>query len=179
MNERKNAVEIRVPEISIEDDLADIDEAAEIIDAIKIESHNDLRQAVAMTATVKETAKELDEKRQSWTKPLNDVVSSINETFSPAQTALANAERKLKALINKYLLERYEKHDTLLDQVKDADDETRKVLLARVEDCIPPKVTGLSVRESKTGKVVDHDTLVQWLVTNNRWECVSVIIRSS
>jgi hypothetical protein len=118
---------------SVEDDLADIDEAAGLINAMQIKSQADLEMAVSMTATIKESYAEIDGKRESWVKPLKGVIDSINETFKPALMALEVAEEKLKTKINVAVLEADSKRTEILKQVEAADESARPVLLVKAD----------------------------------------------
>lgn len=162
-------IQITAPQISIEDDLADIDEAASLINQMEIASNEDLRQAVEMTATIKESFKELEEKRKTWTKPLNDVIKDINATFSPATTALAAAEIKLKDMISAWIEKLSNARELLLESVEMAKEDERPDILAKAEECIVPKVPGLTVKEVLSGEVENRDEIYDWIDSKGRF----------
>jgi hypothetical protein len=159
---------------SVEDDLADIDEAAGIINAMQIKSQADLETAVQFTASIKESYADIDGKRESWVKPLKGVIDSINETFKPALMALEVAEEKLKTKINVAVLEADTKRTEILKQVEAADETARPVLLVKADEYVRDKVSGLSFRKAWKGKIVDKKKIIDWCIKTGQFQFLSI-----
>lgn len=159
---------------SIAEDIDDINEATAFIDDLTVENRADLEVAVQMTATLKESLTEVDAKRMNWTAPLNKVVDDINATFSPAITALKNAEKKLKSKIDYCIKKNQQQRDAILEQVASASDSERNDLLARADQFVIDKIPGLSIRETTTWKVTEERAIIEYAIENGMLQLLSV-----
>jgi hypothetical protein len=159
---------------SVESDLADIDEAAELVNVMEVRTQQDLVMAVQMTATVKESYKEIDDKRETWVKPLKAVISDINATFSPALAALEAAESILKKKIENCIEENEKKRIELLTMIFDTPEDKRGDVLAVAEACTMDKVPGLSIRRPWKGEVVDRLVIIQWAIKTGQLQFLEV-----
>lgn len=169
----------RIPQItevgkSIESDLEDIQEASGFIDEMSVETKDDLSMAVQMTAIIKESQKKIDEKRQTWTGPLNKVIDDINETFATPLKTLKDAEQKLKTKINECVKANEDTRNKLLSQVETAQDGDIPDLLAKADTHIIDKVPGLSIRESISGKVEDESAIIKYAIDSGMLQLLSV-----
>lgn len=159
---------------SIAEDIDDINAATAFIDDLTVENRPDLEVAVQMTATLKESLAEVDAKRMNWTAPLNKVVDDINATFSPAITALKNAEKKLKSKIDACIKKNQQQRDAILEQVASASDSERNDLLARADQFVIDKIPGLSIRETTTWKVTEERAIIEYAIENGMLQLLSV-----
>ena len=159
---------------SVEGDLADIDEAAELVNVMEVRTQQDLVMAVQMTATVKESYKEIDDKRETWVKPLKAVINDINATFSPALIALDTAEAILKNKIDACIEANDDKRKEFLEMIEEAPEEKRGDILALAEACVIEKVPGLSIRRPWKGEVTDRLKLIQWAITTGQLQFLEV-----
>jgi len=159
---------------SVENELAGIGEASELIDAMQVETQADLKIAVEMTATIKESWEEINAKRETWTKPLRAVIADINETFAPALDALDEAEKKLKNKIDECVESNEEKRIELLKEVEATPENKRGVLLALADGYAIDKIPGLSIRRSFKGEIVDHSKLVAWIIKTGQYQFLEI-----
>lgn len=74
----------------------------DVVEAKVIRSQPDLDEAVAMLKGLKEVQKQVKEKKESVTKPLNEALKAARSLFEPMETALAAAEAKLKGRMLTY-----------------------------------------------------------------------------
>lgn len=165
-------------EKSLANDLADIDQAAELINSLKIENPKDLTVAVQMTATVKTSYKELDEKRETWTKPLKAVIADINETFKPALLALETAESILKKKIVEFVNHSDEERLRILDSIKDAPDAERSTLLVKADSLVLDKVPGLSIRTSEEISISDKTAAIRHLIAKGMHQFLEIDMKA-
>lgn len=165
-------------EKSLANDLADIDQAAELINSLKIENPKDLTVAVQMTATVKVSYKELDEKRETWTKPLKGVIADINETFKPALMALETAESILKKKIVEFVNHADEERLRILDSIKDTPDAERSTLLVKADSLVLDKVPGLSIRTSEEISISDKTAAIRHLIAKGMHQFLDIDMKT-
>jgi len=159
---------------SIETDLSDIDEAANIIDSMEVVTPADLNMAVQMTATIKESYAEIDGKRDGWVRPLKSVIDDINETFNPALNALDSAERKLKEKIETCTRANDSARMEYLSRVESAPEEARGALLILAEQHAVDKIPGLSIRKSYKGQIVDKSKIVAWAIKTGQYRVLDI-----
>lgn len=148
----------------------DAENALGLIEQLSIASPEDLDTAVTWTAEVKKKFTEIDEKRKSWVDPLRAVIDDINATFKPALDALKTAEKTIKNSISGYVNESSEKRDALLAEAGSKSNGSQTALLEKADELIPPKIKGLSIREKWTGEIFDMDTLLDWIIENDRYD---------
>ncbi len=142
---------------------------------VAIESNDAMKNGVGVLAEIKTKYKEVDAKRRSFIDPLGEVIDKINAEFSPALDALAGAEKVLKKKVAGFVESRHAERDALIAEVQNQDAQADRVaLIERAEAKIPPKVSGLSVRELWGGKVIDKEALVRWAIENDRIDLLKV-----
>lgn len=141
---------------------------------LAIQSHHGMKLAVQSIAEIKEKAEEVDAKRRSFVDPLRKVIDDINGFFKPAVESLKDAEKILKDKVAAYVADQHTARDEMLAEAQNYSNGDRVDLIDRATKLVPPKMKGLSIRESWTGKVTDASSLVRWAVENNRLELLKV-----
>lgn len=153
-------------------------ESANLIKRLDIQSHAALQLALGWTAEVKEKIDELEAKRCSFVDPLRESMAAINGFFKPAIESLKDAESALKNKIAGYSTACVQKRDKLLASVEAAPESERAAIIQASEATEPPKLAGLSIRETWSGSIVDVNALIDWAVSNNRRELLNVDVGS-
>jgi len=147
---------------------ADAAKVAVLVQETPVTSSSGVQRAVEWIAAIKSQHDEVDAKRKSFTEPLRKVVEEINDFFRPALDALKQAEKEMKKKISAYTVESLEKRDELLAQVEQTKaPEAREELIVKADKLAPPKVAGMSIRETWKGEVVDPEAVVKWAIEKN------------
>ena len=131
----------------------------EVVRDFKITDDVSYKAAGELLIEVKGAAKELDEVRTSFVKPLNDIVREVNAFFKPAQDFFKQAEAVAKAAIGAYVLaQRAEQQRLLLAastaaaqvtvaQVVAGRPDPAVTLMQAAQDAAAPQMDGVSIRE--------------------------------
>lgn len=118
---------------------------------------------VKMIAQIKIQMSKVEELKDRWTKPLNEVIQDITATFKPALDNLAAAEKTLKAKAVKYADTSAQRRIELMNQAGQEamvdDSGPATALLEEAEALEVPKIPGVSLRESWTGRVINASIL--------------------
>lgn len=130
----------------------------------QIENNEQLEPTVQMIAEIKAQGRALEEQKESWTKPLREVIESIQEAFSPALTALREAEYILKSKVVTHIESQLEKRDALIETIAKLPEEQRSTALAKAEALQPPKVPGLQIRETTKFEITNREALLKWVI---------------
>lgn len=69
----------------------------EVAQSLKIKSKEDLRKAITLLSRIKQAIRVLKEKREEFTKPAKDIISSARALFKPLEDQCEEAERIVKA----------------------------------------------------------------------------------
>lgn len=148
-------------------------EEAQTIQALTLEgapiiSKTGMENGVVAIAEIRTKHDEVDSKRKSFVDPLKQVIKDIDDFFKPALEALKTAENDLKTKVEVYVTSSLERRDNVLRDVSAAKTtEAKETLLAQADDLVPPKVKGLSIRETWTGEVTDEKKLIKWAIKNS------------
>jgi len=151
--------------------------AAQVVDFVErreIASNKQLEAALKHTAEIKSHFKEVDGKRRSFIDPLHAVVDNINEFFKPALDGLDKAEKILKKKIAGFVEESATKRDEVLASVANLPENQRPQAIEKAEELMPPKLAGLSFRETWTGEVENAAALMDWAIKNERTEFLKI-----
>lgn len=117
--------------------------ASKILDAanaITIASDADLAAATDQLSVIKKLGKELKERKEAITKPLNEALASARDLFRKPETVLSDAERIFKRKMLDYQTEQDRKAD-----------EERARLAARVERGTMKPTTAMSKMSDISG----------------------------
>jgi len=133
----------------------------------QIENNEQLEPAVHMIAEIKAQGRALEEQKESWTKPLREVIVSIQEAFAPALAALREAEYILKSKVVAHIESQLEKRDAMIETIAELPEEQRSAALAKAEALQPPRVPGLQIRETIRFEVTHRTALLKWIIDNN------------
>lgn len=156
---------------AVNPDKEEASQALQFIKQMDILTHSGLTNAIGIVADIKKKADYVDEKRKSFVDPLRKVVDDINAFFKEPLSDLAEAEKALKSKISGYCTKKMEEHDEILDTMEpEQDTATKRAILDRADRCVPPKISGMSLREAWGGKVDNPEALIQWAIENNRLE---------
>lgn len=149
--------------LTARDETVEASEALAFVDTVTIDSAESFEAAVLMTAEIKAQRAKIDGARQSFVKPLNDVVKAINDFFRPAITAYDRAEALLKQRALAYQAEADRQREALLreaeERMQDGDVSAAETTIAVAATAVVPKVAGASTRIDWTGEVVDADAI--------------------
>jgi predicted HAD superfamily phosphohydrolase len=154
--------------VSANSDTETVCELAGMVEATQIENQKDLESAVKLIAVLMDARDEYTEKCEGWTKPLNEVVDSIKETFFPAIDTLKEVEKMLKKKIDSAFKEFEEESNRLLEQVESVGPEQRAIILKRCEEIVLDKVSGLSMRANKKNVLENEFKTVEWAIKEGR-----------
>jgi len=158
--------------------IAEVDEVTELVNAMSINNQTDLESAVQVAAVLMDANDELEDKRKEWTAPLNAVVSSINEAFSPVLEKISSATKAIKQKINKAVKDADDEGNQLLEQVANATPEQRELILKRVEEISFEKTKGLSFRHNTSPKITDETKLIDWAIEKGMHQLLSVNMKA-
>jgi len=139
-------------------------EVFKMAQAWAVTSHASLSSTVSAIAEIKKQADQVNEKRKSFVDPLKKVVDDINAFFKPALDCLIDAEYSLKGLVSGYLDNCEAARKVLLSEVEDAPEAERGEKIVQAGTLIPPKIAGLSVRETMACEVIDEIAAIQWVI---------------
>lgn len=105
----------------------------------------------------------IEEKRKSFTTPLNAVLRQLNDEFRPAREALEAVERQLKAAIGAYrvaeLATQRAAYELAARAMQANEPRVLTEALAVAEQAGPAELAGTSVREVWTAEVIAPDLL--------------------
>lgn len=147
----------------------DASKVSALIAGKEIRDDDGLREAVAWTAEIKSKWAEVDEKRKGFTDPLRRVIDEINAFFRPALESLKEAEAGLKAKILEHVEGRLQGRKEALAEVAGMPDVAKRAIIVQhAEALLPPKISGLSIRESWTGELVDPLATIDWCITEHQ-----------
>ena len=153
----------------------------------EISTPEDAEDAGAILREIKGTARELEEKRTSITKPINQALREINALFKPAKAWLADAEQHIKGKLLAYQNEQARiarelqaeadalaaKEQAKLDRraakaeakgKAEKAEALRKVAettIAPVIETAAPKLSGIATREIWKAEITDQPALVK------------------
>ena len=137
---------------------------------------NDAEAAFASEGVqqLKEWHAELEAKRTSITKPINEGLRRLNEEFRPAKRDLEEAERIVKARIAGYLADKQRRNAAAIEAAASAATaEQAEQALATVSPVEAPK--GTSVRYQWVAEVVDESVLPREYLTPNMAKIVDAV----
>lgn len=144
-----------------------------------IESLEDYRAAPRYIAELKEKREELENKRREWTDPLNAVIKSITAAFKPATEFYDQAEALLKDRLAAFYHNQNDRRNKLLSSVaSEKDAAKRDIIMDEAAWAEVPKLKGVSLRVSWTGRVLDEATLKQDLIEHARWELLTPNVKA-
>lgn len=136
--------------------LAHAREASPIVDDLSVENEVDQEFAAEILRDVKESIRQVEEKRKEITVPLNNALNAVNGLFRPAREALEALEKGLKQKIAGYLERKELANRAALELAAKSDEvEEAQQALALVDQSGPPK--GVSVRYVWKFRVVDAE----------------------
>jgi uncharacterized protein (DUF2384 family) len=155
--------------------VADAEAALDWLGQMEITDNESLEHAVKMVAEVKKQNNSVSEKLAGFIGPLKSVIDDLNGFFNPAINALSQAETTIKDRISEYVKTSLTRRDEVLEGMSmDDNDETKATALARVQDLTPKKISGMSIRESWDGDVVDEDAIITWALSSDNHSFLTV-----
>lgn len=145
----------------IEAEANDTTAAMALVEGLTITNAADLDFAGELVKLAKARWKELEEKRTSVTKPLNEVLRQVNGWFRPAQEPLVRAEAVLKGKISAYTLEQRAASEAAMRAAAAAMQAGDTEAAAEHVTAIAPaaKTAGVSVQERWAFEIVDPDAV--------------------
>lgn len=153
---------------------ADSDEAKAVVEFVtnaELQSASDLQTFVQWIAEIKTKAKEIDEKRKSFTKQLRNVIKDIDGFFKPALDALTIAENSAKSRIKSFTAQSEIKQAELLKSMDvKLNPKERKAIMKKAEALEVPKIPGLQIRKTWNGEITDPIKLMDWAIENDAKE---------
>jgi hypothetical protein len=153
----------------------DANKVLTLVEETPVTTHDDLRTVTTWVAEIKTKHQEVDEIRKSFTDPLRKVVEDINAFFKPALEALKDAEAGIKKKISDYTTGQLEQRDKLLATLDiDATNGEKATVIEKADKLKPPKIPGLSTRETWDGTVTDQDLVIRWAIETNRHDLLLV-----
>lgn len=144
------------------------------IESIELSSYEEVQNTLPIIAELREKREAIDGVRKKWTAGLKEVIDDINAQFKPGIEAYKSAENHLKKAIARHTQNQLDKRDKLLSQVKTAAPSKRKTLIKSTENLAPPKMAGLSIRETWKGKITNAAELLVWIIANERFELLNI-----
>lgn len=170
---------MKQPEISIpkftevasaaQSEIEQTEQSAHLVDDMNVADNDSLETAARWLAAIKSSRKEIDAKRKSFVKPLQDVVKDLNGFFKPALNSLDAMEKSIKSKITQHIETALEQRNKLLDSVKTETKAERKTEIIQVASKLEPKIIeGITYREQWTGEVEDFAKIVDWGIENKR-----------
>jgi hypothetical protein len=162
---------------ALADDKVDAEQALLYVQDLEVETDQDIETSVKILAEIKEKHKEIEDKRKSFTAPLEKLKKELNAFFKPATDSLKKCEKTIKDKISECSRRRDEQRASLLSSVKHKAPEQKEDALSLIEQADSlrmPKVEGLSTREKWTGEVESMQQIIDWAIVNNRFEVLLV-----
>lgn len=160
-----------------EPEIIDANKVKELIDRTVVRNNAEMQTAVGWIAEIKDKWEAVDAKRKSFVDPLRKVVEEINGFFKPALEALKTAEDGLKDKVKDHIEACAARRDDLLVKVQVTETlADRQKLVTQAAALVPAKVDGLSIRETWEGEVADMGALVDWAISNDRRDLLTVDI---
>ncbi|NIQ90991.1 MAG: hypothetical protein GWM98_04580 [Nitrospinaceae bacterium] len=153
------------------------EQALSLADTTAISSSDAAENATAWLKEIKIRKEEVDTKRRSFTDPLRDTIDRINAEFKPAIEALEMAEKTMKGKIASWIESCHNARDAALEKVgkaKNLSPEKQDEMIEKAEAKLPPKISGMSVRESWIGIVSSEKILKDWIIKNKRWDLILI-----
>jgi hypothetical protein len=149
-----------------------------LVEDLKIENDEDLLMAVQWTAELKKRAKEIEAKKKEVTRPIGEGLDKITKFFKAPLDTLEKTEKIAKKLIEKHISVRISNRDDILKSIEFLSEEDRPEAIEKASKLIPPKIPGLSIRETWTGKVSDPDKLLEWIIEHKKYEYLQINIKA-
>lgn len=139
-----------------------------VVRSVAIVDAEDYKAAAQSIALIKQRFEEIDSKRRSWVDPLNGVIKSLNAFCKPALDFYSTAEREMKLKLVAYANAQAEAQDAAVEKMAKAKTPgDKKKLLAAIDASTVPRIGGVSMRTTWTGRVVDASKLPrEYLVPN-------------
>lgn len=126
-----------------------------------IDSQLRYTQAGELLQFVKARWAELEEKRTSITKPLNEALRNVNALFSPVQGPLKQAELILKTKIGNFIVQQQQLQEQAMRQAAAAIQQSQPAIAAQAMAAMAPvtQVQGISVKPEWDYEIVDPDAV--------------------
>lgn len=158
-----DTMQIAIPEERLGEEEVEANDILEAIDSIEIHTQDDLEFAAESLAEIKGKIKELEDERQSVTKPLNAVIRKINKWFKKPREILERCETKLKTRIAAAHQEEYQRQRQALEEAGKAsmeqDEERAEAAMARAEKTTFQPVEGLAFRHGFDYNIVAFEQI--------------------
>ena len=124
-----------------------------------IKSDVDLVKAVEFLVQVKNRLKELEEERQTYTKPINESLSKLNVKFKSLTNPLKEAERGVKDAVLVYRKEKEEHRQIEEAKLQKKNGNENITLPDVVPDIIESKSGEIRTRKTWTFKVIEEKSI--------------------
>jgi len=144
------------------------------VEEVQLTSYQEVEDTLPIIAELCEKREKIDGVRKKWTGGLKAVINDINAQFKPGIEAYQDAENHLKKTVANFTQSQLDRRDNLLNSVQAAAPAERAEIIASTADLVPPKMPGLSIRETWKGKIADAKMLLQWIMKNERYELLAI-----
>ena len=144
------------------------------VDKVTLSSYQEVENTLPIIAELRTKREHIDGIRKRWTGGLKAVIDDINSEFKPGIEAYKAAEDHLKNCVATFTQSQLDHRDELLSSVQAAPPEERGAIITSTEELVPPKLPGLSLRETWKGKVTDTDVLLAWILKNKRYDLLNI-----
>jgi hypothetical protein len=164
-------IQLDVVRTAAEPHNAEVEQSLQLVKSMEpLKNAAELAFAVGAVAEVKRKHAEVDEVRQTFVGPAQQIVEAANGFFGPALKGLKAAEKELKDRIASFIERAPVERGKLLAEAgaKRNDPAAAQALITQANDWTVPDIAGLSVRESVLLTIADPTTLVRWCVENGR-----------
>ena len=149
--------------------------AADMVTEFQVETDEDLENAVFVLGDLKTKYRGIENKRRAIIDPLQLALNTVNNTFSPVLDLLDTVEKTVKAKITCCVNARIDLQDHLLEEMASTDKPADKLAIQRrLTPLDTPKIGGLSIKETQKTEVEDEETLLAWILANEKYEYLTV-----
>lgn len=136
----------------------EIHEGLALVENFEIRSEEDQSFAAEILREIKVKHEEVEKKRTSITKPLNQALREVNNLFRPLKQALEKSEKLLKYKIAEYQQEQEKENARRLIEAAQSDSpEEAQEALSSIQSTTSPK--GVNVRYKWKAKIVDESKI--------------------
>ena len=154
-----------------EDQAKNAKTSLDFIRNISVVSNGEYSTALKLCADIKDRHTTIETKRKSWVDPLNGVVKDINKTLGVPLKFYADAESFLKKKMIELNAHRTAEISRLRAESHEAskagDTAKAEALIEQAEELEVPKLEGLGIGETWTGKVTDANEIPrEYMVPN-------------
>ena len=162
-------IDLEAVEALAKDEASTTSEYLTYIEAMDLQTNDDLKFAVGAVAELKEYTEKVQDSRTGFVGPAQAIIDQANGLFKPALKDLKNCEHALKVNIKQFVCTQELRRNELLERVAAGED-----VLEEADKCLIPKIAGLTFRRTSGFAVSDMSKALAWVVENGRDDLITL-----